>query len=60
MNEDQNEWPRISKPSAIDHLLSGKLVGEMTADEYLVLARQARIALHEGKAAKLRRPRSVA
>jgi hypothetical protein len=34
------------EPSAID-VISSKPIGEMTADEYKVLARQARIALHD-------------
>jgi len=34
------------QPSAID-AISSKLIGEMTADEYKVVARQARIALHD-------------
>ena len=33
--------------SAIDELIARKPIGEMTADEYKVLARQARIALYD-------------
>jgi hypothetical protein len=34
------------KPSAIDDL-TNKPIGEMTADEYMMVARQAQAALHE-------------
>ena len=34
------------QPSATD-AISSKLIGEMTADEYKVVARQARIALYD-------------
>jgi hypothetical protein len=56
------EWPPVAKPSAIEHLIAKKPIGKMTADEYLVLARQAQIALHEANAkpTKLTRRRSVA
>ena len=40
-------WPPILKPSAIDELLARKTIGEMTADEYLILARQAQTALDD-------------
>ena len=61
-DEHQHEWPPVRKPSAIEHLIAHKLIGEMTADEYAVLARQAQIALYEedGKLKKLTRRRSVA
>lgn len=53
---------RQSKPSAIDDLMSDKQIGQMSADEYLALVRQAQIALYEGKRelARLTRRRYVA
>ena len=60
LDDYQNEWRRIQKPSAIDDLLPDKPIGELTADEYLVLARKAQTALHERKLAKLTHRRFVA
>jgi hypothetical protein len=58
----RHEWPPIAKPCAIEHLIAKKPIGKMTADEYLALARQAQVALHEAnvKPTKFTRRRSVA
>lgn len=45
-DEYQHGWPPIRKPNAIDNLMT-KQIEKMSADEYLVMARQAQIALYE-------------
>lgn len=57
-----NSDERQPKPSVIDDLMSDTQIGEMSADEYLALVRQAQIALSEGKRelARLTRRRYVA
>lgn len=54
----EREWPYIPKPSAIENLIAQRQIGEMTADEYRVLARQAQIMIdaQSGNFAR-RRPR---
>ena len=41
--EDQDGW----LPSAIDHLMMGKRISEMTPDEYAALARQAKKVIRD-------------
>jgi hypothetical protein len=55
LDDDQNKWPPIPKPSAIDGLIAKKPIGKMTADEYVAVVRQAHLALYEGKR-ELQRP----
>jgi hypothetical protein len=55
LDEYQHEWPPIPKPSAIDSLMTQKQIGKMSADEYLMMARQAQIALYEDSGKKLGR-----
>jgi hypothetical protein len=57
----RHQWPPVAKPCAIEQLIAKKPIGKMTADEYLVLARQAQMTLQEASAklTKLTRGRSA-
>ena len=54
---DPDDWRPTPKPSAIEHLIAKRQIGEMSAGEYKTLVRQARIALSAKGDKNVRLPR---
>jgi hypothetical protein len=57
LESDSDNWRPTPKPSAIEHLIAKRQIGEMSADDYRTLVRQARIALSMNGDKKIRLPR---
>jgi hypothetical protein len=55
--DNRFDWRPMPKPSAIEGLIANRQIGEMSAGDYRMLARQARIALAASGEKKIRLPR---